>query len=317
MLDAPAPDGLERLRVGVAWSLWVLLALGLVVGTAASAQRLLHAQPSPLEALVPALSEGPAEARFDFAVLVLDALIVEHEKELERARVERPRGPVSQQKLLRWLAAASAFLQDLRMAQAALYSAREVEVHRDAHGPLLLRIDGAPTWLAWPRVETQWSVERELVAAFCRRHACSIPGETAFQSEGVAAARAEEGSWSLVQGRLPAWESTDGVRCEFGNLADRVAKARLCQRLTMELRSLVPMLLEAALPARDIQWEQLAIVPEPGGVQHRFRVNDRGDFIRASLPTLARESVDWVAVGQWLSARLQGRPARVTVLRVL
>lgn len=315
-----APGWVGSIEVGVAWSLWVLVASALVAGTAASAPRLLHDQPSPLETLVPGLNEGPAEARFDFAVLVLDALIAEHQRELERARVERPRNPASQQKVQRWRAAASAFLHDLQMAQAALYSAREVEVHRDAHGPLRLRIDGAPTWLAWPRVETQWSLERDLVEAFCRRHACAVPGGTASRSvtAGVAGgARADAGSWSLAQGRLHAWESADGVRCEFGDLSDRLSKAGRCQRLTMELRSLVPLFQEAALAARDIQWKQLAIGPEPGGPQHRLKVNDRGDYLRAALPTLARESVDWIAIGQWLNARMQGRPARVTVLRVL
>lgn len=312
-----APFGLGRIEAAVLWSLWVLLATALVAGTAASAPRLLHNQPSPLETLVPGLNEGPAEARFDFAVLVLDALIVEHQRELERARVERPRGPASQQKVQRWRAATSAFLHDLQMAQAALYSAREVEVHRDPHVPLRLRIDGAPIWLAWPRVETQWSLEQNLVEAFCRHHACAGSGGTAPESVAVRAGRADGGSWTLVQGRLPAWESADGVRCEFGDLSDRLTKAGLCQRLTMELRSLVPLFQEAALAARDIQWKQLAIGPEPGGPQHRLKVNDRGDYLRAALPTLARESVDWIAIGQWLNARMQGRPARVTVLRVL
>jgi hypothetical protein len=86
--------------------------------------------------------------------------------------------------------------------------------------------------------------------------------------------------------------------------------------LTTELRSVVPMLQQAGLPVRDIQWEQLGIASDPGSPQHRLRVNDRGDYIQAALPNLARESVDWVAVGQWLNARVLGRPARATVLRV-
>ena len=306
----------ERIAWELARMLGVLLAAGLIAGAAASAPRVLHVQPSPLEALVPGLNEGPAEARFDFAVLVLDALIAEHQAELEQARLERPRSPASRQKLLRWGAATAAFLNDLRMAQAALYTAREVEVHRDVHGPLVLWIDGSPTWVAWPRVETQWTLERALAEAFCRRHACAVPGEAASRpvTAEVADRRADQGSWSLVQGRWPAWESADGVRCEFGDVSDRAAKATRCQRLTAELRSLVPMLQEAALPVGDIQWEQLGIAGEPGSPQHRLRVNDRGDYLRAALPALASESVDWNAVGQWLNARLRGRPARATVL---
>lgn len=306
----------ERVAWRLARVLGVLLAAGLLAGAGASSPRALHVQPSPLEALVPGLNEGPAEARFDFAVLVLDALIAEHQAELEQARLERPRNPASQLKLLRWGAAVSAFLHDLRMAQAALYAAREVEVHRDVHGPLVLQIDGAPTWLAWPRVEAQWALERDLANTFCRRHACPVAGETVPRpaTAGVAGGRADGGSWSLMQGRWPAWESADGVRCEFVDLSDRASRAVLCQRLTTELRSLVPMLQEAALPVRDIQWEQLGIVSEPGSPQHRLKVNDRGDYLRAALPALASEPVDWSAVGQWLSARMQGRPARATVL---
>jgi len=298
--------------------LGVLLAAGLIAGAAASGPRALHVQPSPLEALVPGLNEGPADARFDFALLVLDALIAEHQAELEQARLERPRSTASQQKLLRWGLAASAFLHDLRMAQAALYTAGEVEVHRDFHGPIVLRIDGSPTWVAWPRVETQWTLERGLAETFCRRHACPVPGETASwpARAGVAGGRADQGSWSLVQGRWPAWESADGVRCEFGDVSDRISKATRCRRLTTELRSVVPMLQQEGLPVRDIQWDQLGIASDPGSPQHRLRVNDRGDYIQAALPNLTRESVDWVAVGQWLKARVLGRPARATVLRV-
>ena len=324
MRRAEGPDAVVKARgqaERVAWRLarvpGVLLAAGLLAGTAASSPRVLHVQPSPLEALVPGLNEGPAEARFDFAVLVLDALIAEHQAELERARLERPRNPASQQKLMRWGAAASAFLHDLRMAQAALYAAREVEVHRDVYGPLVLQIDGSPTWLAWPRVETQWALERDLAEAFCRRHACPVPDATASRpvtAAGLAGGRTDGGSWSLMQGRWPAWESADGVRCEFVDLSDRVSKAVLCQRLTTELRSLVPMLQEAALAVRDIHWEQLGIASEPSSPQHRLRVNDRGDYLRAALPALASEPVDWSAAGQWLNARLQGRPARATVL---
>jgi hypothetical protein len=306
----------ERVASRLARVLGLLLAAGLVAGAAASGPRALHVQPSPLEALVPGLNEGPAEARFDFAVLVLDALIAEHQAELEQARLERPRSPATQQKLHRWGAATTAFLNDLRVAQATLYTAREVEVHRDVHGPLVLRVDGSPIWVAWPRVEKQWTLERALAEAFCRRHACPVLGETASRPvrAGVAGGRADGGSWSLMQGQWPAWESGDGVRCEFGDVSDRASKATRCERLATELRSLVPMLQEAALPVRDIQWEQLGIVSEPGSPQHRLRVNDRGDYLRAALPALASEPVDWNAVGQWLNARLRGRPARATVL---
>jgi hypothetical protein len=291
----------------------VLLATGILAGTAASAPRLLHTQSSPLGSLVPGLNAGPAEARFDFALLVLDALIEEHRSEIERARSERPRNPASQEKLLRWQAAASAFLQDLGAAQASLYSARQVELYQDVRGPLQLRIDGASIWLAWPRVEKQWSLEQDLAQTFCRRHPCAMATEP---PSSVLPTRVDAGSWSLAQGRLPAWESSDGIRCEFGNLSDRRGKAIRCEALAVELRTLVPVLREVPLPAGGIEWQGIGIAPERDGIWHRLRLNDRGDYIQASLPKLADEAIDWIAVGQWLHARLQGRTARSTVLRL-
>ena len=276
--------------------------------------RRLYAQPSPLAAVVAGLADSSAAARFDFALMLVDALVAAYESELDPSAFEGRRDAADRRKLGRWRQATLPLLAELRLAQAALYVASSVEVRMDSHNQILLLIDGHPLWVAWPRITAHSRLERELAAEFCRRHDCAWnsengPARAALQPSGVG------GQWVLSQQRPPAWESADGLRCEFADLADRAAKETTCRALTVDLHALVAVLREASRGGAGVQWEHLSLQADAAVGLHRVTVNGRGDYVQVSVPALAENAVDWAAAGRWLQARIQGQPVAVTVLR--
>ena len=298
-----------------AWLLALAFAaLPMTWATAADGDpRRLYVQPSPLAGVVAGLAEASAAARFDFAQLLLDALVAAYESELDPPAFEGRRGAADRRKLARWQQATFPLLAELRHAQAALYVASNVEVRMDRHNQILVLIDGRPLWVAWPRITAQPRLERELAAEFCRRHDCARDGEdgsvrAALEPAGV------QGHWALSQRHPPAWETADGLRCEFADLADRGAKEAACRAIVADLHALGAVLREASRGGERVQWERLSLQADTGAGQHRVTVNERGDYVQAAVPALAANPVDWNAAGRWLQARGQGRPMTATVL---
>jgi hypothetical protein len=298
-----------------AWLLALALA-GLATTGAATTEgepRRLYVQPSPLAGVLAGLGDAPAAARFDFAQLLLDALVTAYESELDPSAFEGRRDAADRRKLARWQQATLPLLAELRVAQAALYVANSVEVRMDRHNQILLLIDGRPLWVAWPRITAQARLERELAAEFCRHHDCARDHETgsgrAFpEPAGV------QGHWALSQRHPPAWETADGLRCEFADLEGRGAKEATCRAIVADLHALAAVLREASRGGERVQWEHLSLQADSGVGQHRVAVNERGDYVQASVPALAANPVDWHAAGRWLQARVQGRPMTATVL---
>jgi hypothetical protein len=297
---------------------WILaLALAALPMTGATTTdgepRRLYVQPSPLAGVVADLGEAPAAARFAFAQLLIDALAAAYESELDPSTFEGRRDAADRRKLARWQQATFPLLAELRIAQAALYVASSVEVRMDRHNQILVLIDGRPLWVAWPRITAQPRLERELAADFCRHHDCPRDreegsGRAALEPVGV------QGHWALSQRHPPAWETAAGLRCEFADLVDRGAKEATCRAIVADLHALAAVLREASRGGERVQWERLSLEADTGAGQQRVTVNERGDYVEASVPALAANPLDWHAAGRWLQARVQGRPTAATVL---
>lgn len=279
-----------------------------------SAPRQLYAEPSPLARVIAGLEEVSQETRRELAILIVEALVAAYESELDRALSERMRDVAGQRKLSRWHQAAAPVLSELRMTQAALYIAREVQLHTDRHGQTLLLIDGRPLWVAWPRVTVQSRLEREVAAAFCQRHDCPAGGADG-PGQGPAHASAVRGSWVLSQGRPPGWETAEGLRCEFPDLSSRAARETICRELAVDLYALGAALQAAARRGERIEWAHLALQHDVAGDRHRVVVTEGGDFIAVAVPALAANPVDWVEARRWLRARVQGQTVVATILR--
>lgn len=291
----------------------LLLVIANVPAAQDSTPRQLHAEPSPLAQVIGGLAQGSPEARFDLAVLIVEALLDAYEAELDEALGDRGRESSTQRKLARWYQSTVPMLAEFRIAQAHLYAAREVELHADRHGQILLLIDGRPLWVAWPRVSVQSRIEREVAAAFCRRNDCPNdadgPGSRPLEAAGV------QGAWVLFQGRPPGWETTNGLRCEFRDLSGRAARESLCRELALDMSAVAAILREVVRRGEPVDWAHLALQPDAASDRHRLVVTERGDYVTVAAPTLAGQPVDWAEVRRWLHARAQGRTGSATILR--
>ncbi|TVP92736.1 MAG: hypothetical protein EA347_01435 [Thioalkalivibrio sp.] len=260
--------------------------------------------------MITGMGGASERARLDLAILIVEALVSAYESELDEALRELTRNAGDRRRLGRWQQSVAPVLSELRVARAALYAAREVDLHTDRHGQVLLLIDGRPLWVAWPRVAGQNRLEREVVAEFCRRHACpSAESADATQPAAV------QGGWVLSQGRPPGWETVDGLRCEFPDLSSRGEREATCRALATDLYALAAALREAARRGGRIEWRHLALDTGPAQARQRVVVTEGGDYLSVAVPALAGNPVDWTEVRRWLRARTEGRSVTATVLR--
>ncbi len=276
-----------------------------------SGQR-VFAEPSPLATLIDQSREMSAAVRLDLAVLLVDTLVAAYESELEHASRQATR--LGDGALASWSGALSGYLDELRGWQAALYVAREVEMHVERHDQVAVLIDGRPFWIAWPRVGARSSLERSLAEEFCRRHACE--GESVWAAGRTTQdPAAPAGAWVLSQFSPPAWERADGLRCEFPDYGRLAERERDCQAVAADLESLALALRAAQRAGERVDWERLHFAGKGADGQHRIVVNARGDYVVAYLPALASQPVDWHGAGRWLAARIEGESAAASVLR--
>ncbi len=126
------------------------------------------------------------------------------------------------------------------------------------------------------------------------------------------------GQWVLSQRHPPAWETTQGLRCEFRDMVERATHEALCRAVVRDLQMLADALENAIRGGELVQWTRLALEADPGFPPHRIIVNERGDYLRLAVPALDGAAVDWRAAGRWLRSRVQGEPVGMaTVVRAV
>jgi hypothetical protein len=274
----------------------------------------LYAEPSPVAVLVEALPGMPPVARFDLAAVILEGLIAAYEHELDQVIEEERRRAADQYNLAGWRQAMATVLGELRAWQADLYVAQQVEVRLERHNQLILRIDGRPLWIAWPRPAVRSALERELATEFCGRHEC--PDELFDGTAALAVTPgAAPGAWQLSQFRPPTWVSAAGVSCEFADAARLGEKERTCRDLVADLHALAAALRAAWLGGAVVEWSRLGLKAGKSGGQHQVTINARGDYITVYVPELAAQAIDWQETGRWLRGEVEGYSESATVLR--
>lgn len=290
-----------------------LLLLAPAWSGAESPGRQLHAEPSPLATLIELSPGMQPEGRLDLASLLIDRLAQAYEAELEQALAQLERDGASRESLARWYRATAPILAELHEWQAAVYAAGELAFSLDRHDQVLLRVDGRPLWVAWPRLSARSRLERELAAEFCARREC--PPELVVGGAAAVPAEPTGGAWRLSQFDPPTWQGDDGVACEFSDFSQLGARERLCRDLSRDLHVLAVALRTAERGGERIEWRSLSLAGTTRDGRHRVAVNARGDHVLVYVPSLAQQNIDWLAAGRWLQARVEGRDEPATVLR--
>lgn len=284
------------------------------VASAGEAGRQIYAEPSPLATLIDELPGMPAEARLEFAAVLLDGLVAAYEAERDQAMESDQRRGAGQPELLRWSQAIGQILDELRAWQSDLYVAEQVALRVEPHNQVVLMIDGRPLWIAWPRITAGNRMERELAAEFCRRRECAaeILEGPAANTEAPSAA---PGAWVMSQFQPPTWQSAEGVHCEFPDASRLGEKERLCRDIVADLHVLAVALRAARQAGEQIAWPHVALRVGTVGGQHLVAVSASGDYVAVYVPTLAAQPLDWPEASRWLQAQLEGSAATATVLR--
>lgn len=278
--------------------------------------RVLEGDDTRLATLVATAPELSADARLELAVMIIDAVLLAYEQELETVREELLREGGDPDRLTRWYRATAPITGRLRAAQADIPVASRLQLHADRQGQVLLLIDGEALWVSWPRPSAQRRLERAVVEMFCGRHPCPWREDPNIAAAPlVAGGRPVAGQWRLDQHRPPTWTSTAGVRCEFADLSGRLDKEALCQALIGELELLATALRRALRRGESVDWSRVAVTQALPGGEYALVVNARGDYLPVVAPLLASEPVDWPEARQWLEAQVAGRPALATIRR--
>ncbi len=249
--------------------------------------------------------------RADFARIAIESILGEYVSVLDNAR--------GRKKHSRWRSATQNFVANLHRLLDEIEDGASVDVHVDANvGNLLILVDGQSVLLTSPRVAEQARLERTVAARFCALAGCELIGQQRWDDGPtpypvVAAPTAQKSrapepvsGWNLSDGQRSTFETDDGLRFMFPDVASRKNKELVCRRIARDLRLLTAALRTAQAEGYNVDWHLLSFaVRTPPAM--RVVLNRDGRDLHLTLPSLTRA----IAVAQisipWLRARVEQR----------
>lgn len=271
---------------------------------------------SPLARLAATLVDADLLRRAEFARVALEELALDYAAEAAQATDRRGGG--------RWSAQTARYADELSALATRIESASAVDIELDPSGIVNLIVDGQRVILSGPRLDDPYRYELAVLAAWCELEPCDQaqerlpptgeePPEGLAQADGVGTPGPDaqpflvlpEGHWSFQQARGPTWVGPHGLSFAFGSAEDLRAKAKLAERLTLELLALADALRQAQAVRGALDWSAICLLAEEGGRQGVGL--GEGSRLLLPLPLLARTPALWEQVRPWLRARVEGR----------
>lgn len=253
--------------------------------------------------------------RADFARIAIESMLGEYVSVLDHAE--------GRKKHARWRNATQKFVANLRRLLDDIEHGATVDVHVDANvGNLLLLIGGQSVLLTSPRVAEQPRLESTVVTRFCALAGCEFIGQprrddarasypavypaVAAQTEQESRTPAPTSGWSLSDGQRSTFETDDGLRFMFPDVAARKNKELICQRIARDLRLLTSALRTARAEGYSVDWRLLSFAAQKPPAM-RVVLNADGRDLQLTLPSLTRA----IGIAQisipWLRARVEQR----------
>ncbi len=267
---------------------------------------------SPFVVLAGAMARAESFQRLEFVQVTLDALIDAYENELRSAMAERPREQERRRKLARWKNATRTLLDELQGIRWRLGEVADIDIHVDGVGSVILFVGDMPVIVSAPRPALEKQIAQSVVEQYCAFNDCSFLQTPAA---GLSRARsAARGSWSFGTLDHPVYETAQGLRCVYADLAARGRKAQLCIQLSEQLIELRDALADAQRRGFWVDWRFIADTPPRHTAATLVTINGDGIYVRRSLPLVARlDARDWRDVVAWLGAQAVGRSAPLIV----
>jgi hypothetical protein len=262
---------------------------------------------SQINRLAAALVDAPESMRADFAVAAISEMVVDYNKEANRARRE-VRSRAKDRDLGRWAGAVDTYAAKLTVIANSVTPDTPVTVTIGADNSISLEIDGTPVLVSSPRVREQSAFEQRVLDRFCTLHPCDDliaeyrPAQTAVTTTDT------ETYWSFSQQAGPTCSTGDGLEFQFQDMTNIGEKREACGRIVKELNALAAALAWNLSNGNRIDWNRLAIHALPGEEEHQVELAAGGGTIRLPLPALAETSRLFELVRPWLAAKVGGQP---------
>lgn len=315
---SPASGALQRFMLRKNLLQQIVLWLCCVAGAAAPAGELTTQSDQLQKArnvhlLAARLKDAPLEARADFALVALSELIEAYGRESARARAELRRTGGNSD-LSRWVRAVDGLVQELQGVLDAISSETPVQISGRDAGTVYLIVDGIPVVLSGPRVADRADLEQRVLDRFCSRNYC----DDLFENEPAHApspAKPESHPlWRFSDQGGPVCATGDGLELQFRNASNLRRKREICSRVVAELNSLITALRGSISEGKPVEWEYLAIRPDPGTDLQRVVFNVDGDYLLLPLPALSAEQQFFAASLPWVAARVEDRRYNLVIL---
>jgi len=259
------------------------------------------------------LKDTPLEERADFALVALSELIDAYSRETAQARAELLRTGGNRD-LSRWVRAVDDLILKLQGLLDALSPETPVQIiERDAETVYLI-VDGSPVLLNGPRVSDRAMLEQRVVERFCSRNYCDDLFEDELPRATALATLASPPLWRFSDQGGPVCASGNGLELQFRSASDLRQKREICTRVVAELNSLVTALRGSVGDGKPVDWNYLAIHPDPGTDLQRVIFNAAGDYLLLSLPSLSGAEQFFRASLPWVAARVEDKSYNLVIL---
>lgn len=281
--------------------------------TAALAREAGRTPTNRLNDLALAVANAHTMLRVDLAQIALTELAATYDDEALRARQDI-RTRANKPGLGRWSAQVQSMAQDYRRLAESISQDTIIDINIGAENSLYLTIDGRLVAISSPRMNEQPAFEQSIITQFCTLNRCdelldmpmATPARTVADRTGTT-------RWSFSQNAGPVCEGSDGLQFQFNSMDNLGRKRDVCARTVAELDTLTAELANRLAFGVRIDWERIMIRSLPGG-EEQVTLNQEGDYIQQSLPTLAQRRDLFRLVRPWLAAKAKGTPYPLVVL---
>ena len=267
------------------------------------AQR-IQLKPGALAVLAASVSKADDGQRWEFADALLAVLIDTYDSELQASLASRPDSDKRRAKLRRWQRATRELMDHLVATRMALSEGGDAVIDVDPQGQVLLFVEQHTVAFSAPRPGSERMMEAEVIEQYCAANDCSVLDDAA-RDEAQSASR-DRGSWALHDRQLPTFEIPSQLHCTYKDLSNRTRKQIACHEAAFEAKTLLDAVGEAAHSGFAFDWQVLNDGRVASGPDTLLRVNATGDYVRLSIPRLARtDSADWAELVRWLRHRIE------------
>jgi hypothetical protein len=259
------------------------------------------------------LKDAPLEMRADFALAVLSELIAAYSRETVQARAAL-RHTGGNRDLSRWVRAVDGLILQLQGLLDALSAETPVQIsERDAETVYLI-VGGSPVLLNGPRTSDRAMLEQRVLERFCSRNYCDDLFEDELPHAPASATQESAPLWRFSDQGGPVCASGDGLELQFRNASDLEHKREICKRVVAELNSLITALRINISDGKPVEWNYLAIDPDPGTDLQRVIFSAAGDYLLLSLPSLSGAQRFFRASLPWVAARVEDKRYNLVIL---